>query len=255
MAPSQLPPEEQLPFEIHRQPDDVTCGPTCLHAVYRYFGDEVPLTEILVTVPSLAEGGTLGVLLANHALARGYQATLTTWNLQIFDPTWFGRDPSFLRERIQARARAKEDPKLRLAARAYVDFLDHGGKLLYADLEPALLRRYLNRRVPVLTGLSATFLYRESRERSTDQTPDDIHGDPVGHFVVLTGYLSETREVFVSDPLHPNPLSKIHTYPVKIERVIGAIYLGVLTYDANLVVIEPMGSERAPARAHDRRRQ
>lgn len=22
-------------FEIHRQPDDVTCGPTCLHAVYR----------------------------------------------------------------------------------------------------------------------------------------------------------------------------------------------------------------------------
>ena len=29
-------------FEIQRQPDDVSCGPTCLHAVYRYFGDELP---------------------------------------------------------------------------------------------------------------------------------------------------------------------------------------------------------------------
>ncbi len=255
MTTPQIPPEEQLPFDIQHQPDALTCGPTCLHAVYRYFGDEVPLLDVLGTVQFLAEGGTLGVLLANHALARGFQATLITWNLQIFDPTWFARDTAYLRERIQLRARAKDDAKLRLASQAYIEFLDGGGKLQYAELDAALLRRYLSRRIPILTGLSATFLYRESRERN-DQVSDDIHGEPVGHFAVLTGYRSETREVFVSDPLHPNPLSKTHTYPVKIDRVIGAIYLGVLTYDANLVVIEPAkGSERDLARAHDRRRQ
>ena len=30
-------------LEILNQPDDVTCGPTCLHAVYRYF--DVPESE------------------------------------------------------------------------------------------------------------------------------------------------------------------------------------------------------------------
>ena len=56
---------------------------------------------------------------------------------------------------------------------------------------------------------------------------------------MLTGYTPKSREIFVTDPLHPNALSVEHTYPVPIERVVGAIYLGVLTYDANLVVIQP----------------
>ena len=30
-------------LEIQAQPDDLTCGPTCLHAVYRYFGDDVSI--------------------------------------------------------------------------------------------------------------------------------------------------------------------------------------------------------------------
>lgn len=235
-------------FEIRRQPDDATCGPTCLHAVYRYFGDDVQLDDLLLQVPTVVGGGTLGVLLAIHALSRGYRVKIVTWNLQIFDPTWFPGDRVRLRERLLLRAQAKEDPKLRMAARAYVDFLDTGGELEFRDLEPALLRHYLTRHVPVLTGLSASFLYREAREHAIDGRPDDIAGDPVGHFVVLTGYRPELREVLLSDPLHPNPLAVVHTYPVRMERLIGAIYLGVLTYDANLIVIEPKAT---PPRSAD----
>ena len=29
----------RLPVEILPQPDETTCGPTCLHAVFRYFGE------------------------------------------------------------------------------------------------------------------------------------------------------------------------------------------------------------------------
>lgn len=230
---------ETIRLEIQRQPDDVTCGPTCLHAVYRYFGDELPLSQILAQVASLEHGGTLGVLLANHALARGYRVTIVTWNLQIFDPTWFAPDGPQLRERLERRAEAKADERISFAARAYAEFLDAGGRIELGDLEPSLLRRFLRRRIPILTGLSATFLYREARERPLDMKPDDVGGDPVGHFVVLTGYQPATRQVLVTDPLHPNPLSQVHTYPVQMERVIGAIYLGVLTHDANLIVIEP----------------
>jgi hypothetical protein len=143
-----------------------------------------------------------------------------------------------------------------VAAQAYVDFVDAGGEIEFRDLDPRLLRRSLRRGIPILTGLSASFLYREARERASNGKPDDIGGDPVGHFVVLTGYDSKQREVQITDPMHPNPLAKVHTYPVKMERVIGAIYLGVLTHDANLIVLEPdRGRGQRSGGALDRRRQ
>ena len=244
----------QLPFDIHRQPNDTTCGPTCLHAVYRYFGDALPLEELRAEIPVLAEGGTLGILLANHALRRGYRTRLVTWNLQVFDPTWFAPGGPPLRERLLLQSEAKHDVKLRLATAAYVQFLDAGGQVRFEDLNPQLLRGFLKRGLPILTGLSATYLYRSAREK--DDVEDDVRGGPVGHFVVLTGYESARREVLVSDPLYPNPLAETHTYRIPIDRLIGAIYLGVLTYDANLIILEPGTSARTePARAHRSRRQ
>ncbi len=226
-------------FVIERQPDDTTCGPTCLHAVYKFFGLEVPLSELLAQVETVEGGGTLGVLLATHALSRGCDVTIVTWNLQVFDPTWFATEHPELREKLLLRAKAKEGSKLAFACRAYVNFLDAGGKLEFRDLEPSLLRNHLRKGKPILTGLSANFLYRDPRENPETGQADDIGGDPVGHFVVLTGYEPEEREVLVSDPMYPNPLAKVHTYPVQMQRLIGAIYLGVLTYDANLILIDP----------------
>lgn len=225
---------------MRRQPDDVTCGPTCLQAVYAYHGLETSVDELVRSVPSLDLGGTLGVLLAHDALRRGFAATVVTWNLRIFDPTWFVPGAPALHERLQKRARAcRGRPKLRVATEAYADFVGAGGHVEFGDLCPKLLRDALRRRVPILTGLSATYLYREARQRVEDDVPDDVAGDPVGHFVVLTGYDPRRRTVLVTDPMHPNPLSEQHTYPVAIDRLVGAIYLGVLTYDANLVLIEP----------------
>src|SRR5690606_2892332 len=83
----------QLKLDMLAQPDDATCGPTCLHALYRYHGLELPLETLIRDVPKLENGGTLGVHLANDALRRGYRATLYTYNLQVFDPTWFAPRP------------------------------------------------------------------------------------------------------------------------------------------------------------------
>jgi hypothetical protein len=250
-------PERKLAdFQIQRQPNDTTCGPTCLQAVYKHYGDSSAVDDLSEQVPTVEGGGTFAVSLASHAVARGYRATIVTWNLQVFDPTWFGPTGVSIRDRLVARAAAKQTRKIRDNCLAYVDFLDAGGKVEYRDLNSALIRRYLRRNIPILTGLSASFLYREARERPEDNKPDDIAGDPVGHFVVLTGYLPERREVLVSDPLHPNPLAKVHTYPVEMGRLIGAIYLGVLTFDANLIIIEPgNGTERRVSNAHDRSRK
>jgi len=227
-----------LELSILRQPDDSTCGATCLHALYGYYDDRVPLETLITDVQRLEEGGTLGVFLAGHALRRGYDASIYTYNLQVFDPSWFGSEPVDLADRLRRQLVAKDEPKLRVASQAYIDFLGGGGRILYQDLTSGLLRRYLKRGIPIIAGLSATYLYHSPREFGPENEYDDVRGTPSGHFVVLCGYDAQTRRVSVADPWVPNPGGG-HYYDVDIYRLVCAILLGVLTYDANLLVIHP----------------
>jgi hypothetical protein len=225
-------------LEIQRQPDDQTCGPTCLHAVYRHFGEELPLERLVAEIPMLDEGGgTLEVMLGVHALRRGYRATLHTFNLRVFDPTWFARRES-LAEKLEAQLATRKHPKIRLASRGYLDFLRLGGRIRFGDLTSSTLRAPLKRQLPILTGLSATYLHRSMRELPETCQDDDLRGDPVGHFVVLCGYDEKQRSVLVADPLE-HPATGKSKYLVPIARVVGSIFLGVLTYDASCLVIEP----------------
>lgn len=229
--------ESQLHLEILPQSDETTCGPTCLQAVYRYYGNEIPLETVIAESGRLDEGGTLAVLLGCDALRRGYRATIYTYNLQVFDPTWFGPEPVDLAQRLRAQDEAKRLPKLHVATEAYLEFVERGGRLRFEDLTPALIRKYLRRGTPILSGLSATYLYRSARERS-DNELDDVRGEPVGHFVLLSGYHPDSRQVLIADPLLPNPMAEGQRYLVDIDRVVGAILLGVVTYDANLLIVD-----------------
>lgn len=231
--------ETRIRLDILPQPDDTTCGPTCLHAVYRYYRDGISLPQVIREVTRLEDGGTLAVWLGVHALKNGYDAKLYTYNLKVFDPTWFkpGVD---IRQRLEEQLKHKRSPKLRAASRAYAEFLELGGKIIgFQDLTPALIRKYLKQQKPILTGLSATYLYAQSREIGDTNQPDDVRGEPAGHFVVLCGYDVEERSVLIADPYRANPVAKGHLYELGIDRVITAILLGVLTYDGNLLVIEP----------------
>lgn len=237
MTTGEHPPPFSLDIDVERQPDNTTCGPTCLQAVYRYYGDNIGLTDVISEVPTLPTGGTLAVHLANHALARGYRATLFTYNLTLFDPTWFAPGAPPMVERLEAQRGAKRDAKLALATDAYLDFVTAGGRLRLDDLTGDLLETYLSRGAPLLTGLSATYLYRCAREM--DDRYDDTRGEPAGHFVVISGYDADRREVLVRDPLHDHPGQWGTAYRVAFERLTSAIMLGIVTYDANVLVIEP----------------
>lgn len=229
----------QLQLAVLPQPDDTTCGPTCLHAVYAYFGDTVPLGQVIDEVEPLPGGGTLAVSLACHALDRGYSAEIYTYNLQVFDPTWFQADVS-IADRLRLQRKVKTSQKLGVATKAYLRFLELGGELKFRELTRSLIRKLLYRRTPILTGLSATYLYGCAREH-LDQY-DDVRGEPAGHFVVVSGYDRKNRRVMVADPLQDNPLYGEHYYEVGVDRLVGAILLGILTYDANLLVIAPRTS-------------
>jgi hypothetical protein len=242
---------ERLHLEILAQPDDFACGPTCLHAIYRYWGDEVALGRLVDEIVRTPSGGTADVFLANHALKRGYRATIFTYNLRIFDPTWFTTPGIDIRERLRQQSAWKtpQRPVFGLLTEAYLEFLDLGGILRYVDLSPTVLLRWLRNGVPILTGLSSTYLYRRSREFGPNDDDDDVRGEPQGHFVVLCGYRRTSRTVIVADPFLENPMSPDSHYEVSLDRVVGAILLGVLTHDANLLLIEPGTRSAAPVSA------
>ena len=232
----------KLYLDIFPQPDNATCGPTCLHAIYRYFGDEIPLHQVVSEVPQIEAGGTLAVNLAVHALHRGYSATIYSYNLQIFDLTWANAGGDEIAEKLRLQASHKKaDPGLEVATGGYLEFLELGGELRFEVLTASLIRRYLKRSLPVLSGLSATYLYNSAREYSegNDLIFDDIRGKSMGHFVVLAGYDKQDRTVLIADPLSPNPVGAGQYYRVDILRLVCAIMLGTLTFDGDLLIIKP----------------
>ena len=245
-----------LSVDILPQPDDETCGPTCLQAVYQYWGDDISLPQVIDSVRTItAQGrGTLAVMLGIHALRRGYAARLYTFNVQVFDPTWFNAhgdaEPRALCDKLARQLAAKTandaaDSRLQVATDSYLEFLDLGGVIRFRDLNSRLISSAIRNGLPVLSGLSSTYLYRCAREFGPHDVYDDIRGEPAGHFVVLHGYDPRVRRVTVADPLANNPGFDSQRYTVAMARLVPAIMLGVLTYDANLLVIEPRQNNRA----------
>ena len=240
----------KLDFDINRQPDNDSCGPTCLHAVYNYYHDSISLQEIISEVSMMEEGGTLEVFLACHALRRGYKTTIFPYNLQIFDPTWSTLSSEAIADKLRGQLVFKNDiPGFKLVTDAYLNYLELGGNLKFEVLTAPLIRRYLKRSIPILTGLSATYLYNEARECSTgcDLVYDDVRGESTGHFVVLTGYNREDRSVSVADPLKKNPIASTRYYSVNIYRLVCAIMMGILSYDGDLLIIQTKKRTSGPS--------
>ncbi|HJW27279.1 MAG TPA: C39 family peptidase [Rhodocyclaceae bacterium] len=240
-----LPESLQLPVRIMPQPTETTCGPTCLHAVYRYWGSDEKLENVIGRTRALEHGGTFAVFLACDALAHGFQATIYTYNLTVFDPTWF-RQKRDIAERLMAQLESKDDPRLIHVTEGYLEFLRLGGKLRFHDLSPPLVRGLLRRGLPILTGLSSTFLYRAPREYGINNIADDARGTPSGHFVVISGYNRRERKVLVSDPYGPHPYGTTRDYWIKLDRVLNAVLLGIVTHDANLLIIAPKNKSQPP---------
>lgn len=224
-------------FPIHRQPDDVTCGPTSLYSIYAHYADDITLDQVLAEVPKLEGGGTLACMLGCHALKRGYKAWIYSYNLTVFDPTWSSLNSAELASKLETQMRFKKKPKLHVASRAYIDFLELGGKIKFHDLSSALISDYLLQGVPILTGLSSTYLYKSVREFGDYPVSDEFRGEPQGHFVVLTSYYPEENSVTVADPYHPDSMKIGRSYSINMEHLICSILLGVMTYDGNLLII------------------
>jgi hypothetical protein len=240
----------ELPVQRFLQPDDVTCGPTCLLKVYDYYGLKVELESVTGEIDRNEDGGTLAVYLGTAALRRGFRARIYSYDLRIFDPTWSELGREQMIEKLQRRLPVLRHPKVRRACIAYLNFLSMGGEIQFDELTPGLLKRIINRDHPVLAGLSATHLYRMPRERHDEEThqllDDDEAGDPIGHFVVISGYEHWGRKFVVLDPSEHVPETRDGRLVVDAQRLTNSILLGDLTHDAVLLEIWPEEGPAAP---------
>jgi hypothetical protein len=236
-------PSYELSVQRFVQPDDVTCGPTCLRKVYHFYGLEVAPEEALGEITRNEDGGTLAVHLGTSALRRGFRARIYSYNLRIFDPTWSRLGQDALAEKLRLRLAYLHEAKTLQAAEAYLEFLSLGGELAFDELTPGLLKSIINRDHPVLAGLSATYLYRMPRERHDPVThqllDDDVAGDAIGHFLVISGYEQWGRRFIVLDPSAHVPGGSSGRVIVDAQCLTNAILLGDLTHDAVLLEFWP----------------
>jgi hypothetical protein len=229
--------DEPILLEVPQfeQPDDVTCGPTCLAKVYQYYGFERPLEAVIAETSRNPDGGTLAVNLGISAMQHAFRPTLYPFGLRVFDPTWRRLSREDLIAKLEVRAAAVDSRRLERAVRAYAEYLRLGGRVRFTELTSRLLVSTLRRGHPILTGLSATYLYGTSRE--TQDRYDDVAGSSAGHFVVVCGYRPRTGRFLVADPFRNVPLSRTGRYTVSADRLIAAILLGDQTYDAVLLTL------------------
>ena len=134
---------ESLGFLINEQPTHTSCGPTCLHGIYSYYEDNISLKKIIEEVSDFADGGgTLGVILANHALSRGYEVCIYTYNINVFDPTWFELDSqTLISVLVKRRDRNSISQKEFYALNSYINFLKCGGTIRMENLSISLIEK------------------------------------------------------------------------------------------------------------------
>ncbi|MCB9061294.1 MAG: C39 family peptidase [Halobacteriovoraceae bacterium] len=224
---------------MKNQPDYTTCGPTSLHAVYSFYNDKIGLEQIVDDINQFDQGGgTLAVILGKHAIKRGYHATMFCFNIKVFDPSWFEKGNDFIRKCINKSIdTGKMSEKRLFTLKEYEEYLRFGGDLKFRDLSQELLKSVLDTKVPILTGLSSTWLYRDKREDPIKNEYDDILGSPAGHFVIIDGY-ENNGQFSICDPYQKNPINSTNHYLINGDRLINSILLGISSYDGNLLIIE-----------------
>lgn len=241
-------PTEQ--FEIPKQADDVSCGPTALYAVYRHYGIDVTLEQVNKDVERMPNQGTIDAYLGIDALKRGMYATIVSSNISVLDPTWnhLGGDDLVVKLEAFRDAMNKSGRYTEATvADAYARFVRMGGVLRVATSIPSLsacivripngfMTGKFDENLPAICGISYTALFNAVREDDDTNEETDL-GRPVGHFVVVT----RKPNWDFYDVADPWDGPRGQHYSLSNDELDRAILLGTLTNDGGILIVKPRG--------------
>jgi hypothetical protein len=176
----------------------MTCGPSSLQQVMAYYGKKMKLGDIIKDIPMFMDGTYLAYL-AKYAMEAGFKPLIITYNVDIFDPTWFRLSRKSLIKKLRSRSRIRKlDINIRRGCKSYVDYLESGGKLSFNFTTTEIIKKYLKKKRPIIVRLSSTILHDRKRLDLNKDKRDDISGSPGFHFVVVSGY--KNGKFLIVDP-------------------------------------------------------
>lgn len=213
-------------------------GAETLRGIYAYYGEDISMDDLVVSTTRFSNRRLRPLALAIDALERGYAVTVHCCDTRIFDLSWMGLVSSELKEKLEYHKSKADSVHLTQTFDAYIQILEKGGTIDLSEINRAVIRKAVELKAPIIAAVSATHLFHSKREYldSKDRPVlDDAKGKTAGHLVAVTAWVG--KEITLHDPYLANPITGKAKYKVYISRLMRSILLGVLSYDAQMVVI------------------
>lgn len=218
---------------ITEQTTDYNCGPTVLSAVLNHFNIAVSPDEISNNLRYFTEEhGTFITCLGMYALEKNLDATIYTYDLDVFDLTWNNGTDELLYHLNKMLLKCNtEDEMKRLAIQYYIEFLKNGGHIEICPDFNFTFNNIFSKERAVIAGVSSQILYRGSR--INDNGDYDIYGKQEGHFIIAEPAVNASYMgiVDISDPYGLKSKYGKLNYSITFDTFVQAVLQSTHTHD------------------------
>jgi hypothetical protein len=220
------------------------CVQTNTSQILKYYGVDKSIEEIKKEVPVYInkEGKPIGSSLGHIAayfISQGFETTIHTVEIQIFDRSWVKLTNEELITNLQNRRKFIEHPKyekeaLDLIFDGYLCFLIAGGKITFPVINEDYLINLL-KTGPIFGVVSFNFLNSAPKYKfdinGQEMSADSIEGSPGTHVVTIAGFKDNQFKLIDPDPKFGG------VRWVDSGLLIGSIYLAETDFDSVLITI------------------
>lgn len=200
-----------------------SCVPACLEQVLGYYKVKVDQKEILATL-KMPEYGMSIPSAGSYLIESGFNPSIITNDIIIFDRSWLRLNPAELIKKINKR-RKYLDAYHRSLVDDYVKYLKADGNIGFQILNANTIEKFLSKDIPIIAELASNFLYNKSKSTKAGAFDDSIKGDIDGHAVVIAGFDKVKKKFKLIDTDgRKNPYSKKGIYWVDSDLLLASIF-------------------------------
>ncbi len=143
------------------------------------------------------EYGTWSPYIGIYAMKLGYNVEIFTYDVSLFDPTWFNLSNKSLIKKLKIAIKKIKDKDKKFGVRGYIDFLREGGKLTFKIPTKKILIKFLKKKIPPMAFVNSTAYYKRKRKDFKAGKRSEF-GEVGGHCIVISGY--KNGKFIVTDP-------------------------------------------------------
>lgn len=193
-----------------------------LHYAYRHHRVNIDFHDLVNSLEFDGDRECLGATLARHAVSRGHEVWMATWNIDLLAPSLFEEDD--LEEALQDELEllVQEQHPGADGVAHHLSIVQGGVQLTMPDVTFELLAHLSRRYGVLLASVDADYLALGTQR------------DPGSAWVVIRGCDPLNREVILSDSADPRLGQPL--YRETMTRLLPAI---TLSPEANLIALRP----------------